>query len=164
MSIPILIAYDGSAGARHAVEETARLFPGASAVVLYARPPLESLAAHLEGHALLEDLRDIDAKTYDASERLAAEGAEQARGLGLKAEPRVASVPEEVAAEAIVDVAEEIDAALIVLGSRGRQGVKALLTGSTSTRVMHSTGRPTLVIPSRPLAAARREARRFTDR
>lgn len=47
---PILIAYDGSPDARHAIEETARLFPRAIAVVLYARRPLGSLAAHLEGH------------------------------------------------------------------------------------------------------------------
>ncbi|HUR08964.1 MAG TPA: universal stress protein [Nonomuraea sp.] len=156
----ILIAYDGSPDARHAIEETARFFPGSPAVVLYARQPLESLAAHLENHPALEDLRDIDARTLDASERLAAEGAEHARALGLKAEPRVASVPEEVVADAIVDVAEEIDASLIVLGSRGHRGLRALLSGSTSTRVMHSTDRPTLIIPSRPLAAARRDGRR----
>ncbi|MER6509496.1 universal stress protein [Nonomuraea sp. NPDC048881] len=154
----ILIAYDGSPDARHAVEEAARLFPGASAVVLYARQPLESLAAHLEGHPALEDLRDIDARTMDASERLAAEGADLARSLGLRAEPRVASVPEEVVAAAIVDAAEEVDASLIVLGSRGRQGLRALLSGSTSTHVMHATARPTLIVPSKPLADARRAA------
>ncbi|MEV4368310.1 universal stress protein [Nonomuraea sp. NPDC049637] len=154
----ILIAYDGSPDARHAVEEAARLFPGASAVVLYARQPLESLAAHLEGHPALEALRDIDARTMDASERLAAEGADLARSLGLRAEPRVASVPEEVVAAAIVDAAEEADASLIVLGSRGRQGLRALLSGSTSTHVMHATARPTLIVPSKPLADARRAA------
>ncbi|TMR90106.1 universal stress protein, partial [Nonomuraea basaltis] len=154
-----LIAYDGTPGARHAIQETARMFPAAPAVVLYARRPLESLAAHLEGHPALKHLRDIDANTHDASERLAAEGAEHARTLGLKAEPRVASVPEEVVADAIVDVAEELDASLIVLGSRGRHGLQATLSGSTSTRVMHSTGRPTLIIPSKPLAAARRADR-----
>jgi hypothetical protein len=75
----ILIAYDGSPDARHAIEETARLFPDSPALVLYARRPLESLAAHLEGHPALEDLRDIDARNYDASERLAA---------GRRARPR----------------------------------------------------------------------------
>ncbi|MEU7740036.1 universal stress protein [Nonomuraea sp. NPDC049158] len=156
---PILIAYDGSSGARHALEETARLFPGAPAVVLYARQPLESLAAHLEGHPALEELRDFDDKTLDASERLATEGADLARGLGLKAEPRVASIPEETVADAIADVAEEIDASLIVIGSRGRQGLRALVAGSTSTHVVHTSGRPTLVIPSKPLADARRHTR-----
>ncbi|MFC4111039.1 universal stress protein [Nonomuraea zeae] len=95
----------------------------------------------------------------DASEQLAAEGAGRARALGLKAEPRVASVPEKTAAEAIVDLAEEIDASLIVLGSRGRRRLPALLSGSTATRVMHFTGTSTLIIPSGPLAAARRGGR-----
>ncbi|MGP3965882.1 hypothetical protein ACTWPT_59075 [Nonomuraea sp. 3N208] len=36
---PTLIAHDGSPDARHAIEETARLLPGATAVVLYARHP-----------------------------------------------------------------------------------------------------------------------------
>ncbi|MEV4113109.1 universal stress protein [Nonomuraea sp. NPDC049695] len=164
MSRPILIAYDGSPDARHAIEETARLFPGATTVVLYARQPLESLAAHLEGHPALEDLREIDAKTFDAAERLAADGADHARSLGLRAEPRVASFPQHVVADAIVDIAEEIDASLIVLGSRGRQGLRPLLTGSTSTRVVHSTGRPTLIIPSKPLATARRDSKHLAER
>ncbi|MBB6553618.1 universal stress protein [Nonomuraea rubra] len=106
----------------------------------------------------LEDLRDIDAKTFDASERPATEGADHARRRGLRAEPRVASIPEESAAKAIVDVAEEIDASLVVMDSRGRQGLRALLAGSTSTHVMHISGRPTLVIPSKTLAEARRLA------
>jgi Universal stress protein UspA and related nucleotide-binding proteins len=151
----LLVAYDGSPDARHAIAEAARLLPGARAVVLYARQPLESVAAHLEGHPALEDVRSIDATTLDASELLAAEGAEHATRLGLIAEPRVASIPDAVA-DIIIDVAEEIDASLIVLGSRGHRGLRALLAGSTSTQVLHSAGRPTLVVPSRPLAAARR--------
>lgn len=153
----ILIAYDGSPDARHAVEEAARLFPGASAVVLYARQPLESLAAHLEGHPALEDLRDIDARTMDASERLAAEGADLARSLGLRAEPRVASVPEEVVAAAIVDAAEEVDASLIVLGSRGRQGCGRCCRAARPPTSC-TPPRPTLIVPSKPLADARRAA------
>jgi len=155
---PILIAYDGSLDARRAIEEVARLLPGAKAVVLYARQPLESFAAHLEGHPALEDVRGIDATTLDASELLAAEGAEHASSLGLAAEPRVASIPDMVVSDVIVEVAEEIDAALIVMGSRGRRGLRALLAGSTSTHVLHAAGRPTLVVPSGPLADARRQA------
>jgi hypothetical protein len=88
---PLLIGNDGSATARTAIDTAARLHPGATTVVLYARQPLESLAAHLEGHAALKDLRGIDQPSLDASERLAAEGADLARTAGLTAEPRVAS-------------------------------------------------------------------------
>ncbi|MGY1837615.1 hypothetical protein ACI79P_21240 [Blastococcus sp. SYSU DS0510] len=39
----VLIAYDGSSDARAAIETAAALLPGATAVVLYARQPLESV-------------------------------------------------------------------------------------------------------------------------
>lgn len=146
---PILIAYDGSAAARAAISEAGRLLPGATAVVLYARQPLETVAAHLEGHPALEQVRALDAAADDASERLATEGADLAKAAGLDATPRVASMPQAVASEAIVEAADELDASLIVLGSRGRRGVSALLLGSTSTNVLHHTSRPTLVVPGR---------------
>lgn len=145
---PILIAYDGSKAARAAVAEAGQLLPGAKAVVLYARQPLETVAAHLEGHPALEQVRQLDAAATDASERLAAEGADVAQAAGLDATPRVASMPQAVASEAIVEAADELDARLIVLGSRGRRGVGALLLGSTSTNVLHHTRRPTLVVPA----------------
>jgi nucleotide-binding universal stress UspA family protein len=143
---PLLIAYDGSANARTAIDTAAELLPGATAVVLYARQPLESLAAHLEGHPALEELRGLDTASFDASERLAAEGAELAQKAGLAAEPRVASTVA-TAADAIVEVADRLDARAIVLGSRGRRAVAAALLGSTSANVLHHSRRPVLVIP-----------------
>jgi nucleotide-binding universal stress UspA family protein len=143
---PILIAYDGSSHARAAIAVAGHLFPGAPAVVLYAREPLEAVAAHLEGHPALDDLRKADATSLDASEQVAAEGAEQARDAGLRAEPRIAAI-DAPAAEAITEAANAIDAATIVLGSRGRRGFQAAMLGSTSTAVLHRSGRPTLVVP-----------------
>ena len=57
----ILIACDGSSAAHHAIDASAALMPGAPAVVVYVSQPLGSLAAHLEGHPALEDVRDISA-------------------------------------------------------------------------------------------------------
>jgi nucleotide-binding universal stress UspA family protein len=145
---PVLIAYDGSAPARAAVAEAGWLLPGAQAIVLYARQPLDTVAAHLEGHPALEQVRELDAATNDASERLAAEGADLARQAGLDATPRVAAMPQAVASEAIVEAGDGLGARLIVLGSRGRRGVGSLLLGSTSTNVLHHARRPTLVVPA----------------
>ena len=39
MDGPLVIAYDGTFGSRRAVEEAARLFPHASAVVVYVHEP-----------------------------------------------------------------------------------------------------------------------------
>lgn len=152
---PLLIAYDGSGDARDAIDTVAALLPGARAVVLYARQPLESVAAHLEGHPALDDLQGLDTATLDASQRIADEGAQHARAAGLDVSPRVSSTMAP-ASEAIIEAADEIDASLIVLGSRGRRGLRAALLGSTSTNVLHHARRPTLVIPSPALVATRR--------
>lgn len=153
---PILIAYDGSADARAAIDHVAGLMPGADAVVLYARQPFESVAAHVQGHPALEELKKLDATTYDASAQVAADGAKYAVDAGLAAEPRVSSTMA-TASEAIVAAAEEIDASMIVMGSRGRRGMRATLLGSTSSNVLHHTSRPTLVIPSIEVAHVRRQ-------
>ncbi|WP_104168860.1 universal stress protein [Arthrobacter sp. SX1312] len=154
----LLIAYDGSVDAKSAVQTAASMFPGASAVVLYARQPLEGFAAHLEGHPALEELDELDAATLDVSERIAEEGAQLARSLGFDAKPQVSSTMA-TASEAIIDTAEEVDADVIIVGSRGRRGFAATLLGSTSASVLHHATRPTLVIPSDPVASARRAGR-----
>lgn len=159
MSIPrLLIAYDGSNNAKSAVETAASLFPGAEAVLLYARQPMESFAAHLQGHPDLENLKGLDAADLDASELVAAQGAELARTHGLQADPLVSSTVSS-ASEAIIEAAEELDVDLIVLGSRGLRGLKATLLGSTSANVLHHATRPTLVIPSDAVAQARYASR-----
>jgi nucleotide-binding universal stress UspA family protein len=55
----------------------------------------------------------------------------------------------------ILDVAEERDAALVVLGSRGLSGVKSALLGTVSTPVLHHCSRPVLIVhPVETTAAA----------
>ncbi|MBT2483551.1 MULTISPECIES: universal stress protein [unclassified Microbacterium] len=159
MSSPkLLIAYDGSRNAQSAIHTVAGLFPGATTVVFYARQPLEGFAAHLEGHPALEKLKGLDAAALDVSEKIAADGAQLARDLGLNADPLISSTMA-TASEAIVDAAEELNVDLIVLGSRGLRGIKATLLGSTSANVLHHATRPTLVIPSDDVAVARRSTR-----
>ncbi|MEV0202604.1 universal stress protein [Nonomuraea sp. NPDC050691] len=50
----------------------------------------------------------------------------------------------------IVDVADELDAALIVTGSRGLSGARSVLLGSVSNHVLHHAHRPTLIVPPQP--------------
>ena len=72
-------------------------------------------------------------------------GAERARNAGFVAEARA-----EVEAptwEGIVDVADEIDAAVIVIGSRGLNGPRELFEGSVSREVAAHAGRPVLIVP-----------------
>jgi nucleotide-binding universal stress UspA family protein len=154
---PVLIAYDGSDTARHAIDEAAPLLVGRPVVVAYARRPDESVAAHLEGHPAIEDVDETaHPHALDEAHRVALEGARLAREAGLDATAQLIATTEP-AGDAVVHAAEQLDASLIVMGSRGRRELKALLLGSASHHVVQHAHRPVLVIPSPKLAAARRE-------
>ncbi|MFC5175147.1 universal stress protein [Nocardioides taihuensis] len=147
MSLRILIAYDGSPGSRAAVSEAGRLFPGAEAVVVYARQPLEGMAAHLEHHPDVEDLRRLDESTLDSSQQVAVEGAKLAVDHGLVASAEVTSTMRPPWS-AIVEAASAAEASVVVLGSRGRGAIGSALLGSTSAAVTHHVGRPVLIVPA----------------
>jgi nucleotide-binding universal stress UspA family protein len=141
---PILICYDGSDDAQRAIDAAADLLGPRSAVVLDIGPPLtaaESLAvmAPVTPGAAFEELNEDDAR------QRAQAGAEQARHAGFDAEARA-----NLAAptwEGIVDVADTIDAAVIVLGSRGLKGAREVFEGSVSHDVAEHAGRPVLIVP-----------------
>jgi nucleotide-binding universal stress UspA family protein len=141
---PILICYDGSSGSVHAIEVAATLFGGRRVVVVDVAPPLtaeESLSAAGGGVPgyVFEDVNMASAK-----ER-AEQGAKIARSSGFTAEARgVVSAP---TWDGIVDVADELDAAVIVVGSRGLTGVRELVEGSLSHQVAEHAGRPVLIVP-----------------
>jgi nucleotide-binding universal stress UspA family protein len=142
--LPILICYDGSDGAKRAIRAAADLFQQRRAVVLDIGPPLtaaESLAvtAPVSPAAEFEGLNEDDAR------RRARAGADEARQAGFESTART-----ELAAptwQGVVDVADEIDAAVIVLGSRGLAGAREFLVGSVSHEVAEHAGRPVLIVP-----------------
>jgi nucleotide-binding universal stress UspA family protein len=141
---PILICYDGSDGAHRAIEVAAALLGPRRAVVLDIGPQLtpgESVAA-LSPVAPASTFAELNA---DDARRRAREGAERARLAGFTADARgYVGGP---TWQAIVDVAEDVDAAVIVLGSRGLEGVHELLTGSVSHEVAEHARRPVLIVP-----------------
>jgi nucleotide-binding universal stress UspA family protein len=141
---PILICYDGSREAGHAIEAAAALLGPRNAIVLDVGPmltPAESVAV-LAPVTPAEAFADLN--TDDAVGR-ARVGAERARRAGFVADARGG-----IAAptwEGIVDVADDIDAAVIVLGSRGLTGARERLEGSVSHQVAQHAGRPVLIVP-----------------
>jgi nucleotide-binding universal stress UspA family protein len=48
---------------------------------------------------------------------------------------------------AILDAADENDAAVVVVGARGRSGIGSALLGSVSYGVVHNSTLPVLVVP-----------------
>jgi nucleotide-binding universal stress UspA family protein len=141
---PILICYDGSPGAVRAIETAATLLGPRRAVVLDIASPItaeESLAVTapvLPGAALEET-------NLSEAAGIAGEGADIARSSGFDAEPRGSL--EAPTWQGIADVADELNAPVIVIGSRGLTGLKELLEGSVSHQVAEHAGRPVLIVP-----------------
>jgi nucleotide-binding universal stress UspA family protein len=158
----ILICYDGSADARTAIEHASELLGGQPATVLTIWETLAELLAHTPtGFGLAAgdlDFVKIDASTRASAQETAAEGAELARKAGLTAEPEIRERTSSVAA-AILDAAADVDASVIVAGTRGLTGIKSLLLGSVSHALLHQTDRPVMVVPSAEVAAARAASR-----
>src|SRR6266566_6773124 len=139
---PILICYDGSTDATRGIEAAAALLKDTRAVVLDVGPPLTVAESYAAVGATTPGFEELN---EDAALSRAEKGAQLARDVGLTAEARG-----EVSAptwDGVVQVADEIDAAVIVLGSRGLTGAKELLEGSFSHAVASHAGRPVLIVP-----------------
>jgi nucleotide-binding universal stress UspA family protein len=50
------------------------------------------------------------------------------------------------AAREITNIADALEVGVIVIGSRGRNGVTELLAGSTAHKVIHLANRPVVVV------------------
>jgi nucleotide-binding universal stress UspA family protein len=154
----ILICYDGSADARAAVEQAARLFRDEPATVLTVWEPfVEVVARSTAGFGLAPSLPDAD--RFDEAgrkqaEKTAADGAELAVKLGMTAVSR-SYAQATTTARAILAEADAIGAQAIVMGSRGLTGVKSLLVGSVSHEVIQHADRTVVVVPSPDVAASR---------
>jgi nucleotide-binding universal stress UspA family protein len=156
----ILICYDGSADAQAAIERGGLLMPGSEATVLVIwETILETMTRNGSlgmGLGLVGAYGDdeTDAAIKTAALKTATEGAQRATAAGLVARPRIANRDGDISA-AILVVAADVNADVIVLGTRGLGGVKSLMLGSVSHAVLHHADRPVLVVPSSGLAEQR---------
>ncbi len=149
---PVLLAFDGSAAARQAVADAARLLSTRRAVVLTVYEPALAYAA-VAGTPDVSMAPAVDPATAlelgdelrEHAERVARQGAELARSVGLDAEPLATSDGGGVA-RTILRVADERHAVSIVVGSRGLTGLRARLEGSTSRAVLKHANCPVLVV------------------
>ena len=139
---PILICYDGSPGAVRAIDVAGRVLDHGRAIVLTIGPALTDVEEIVAPLVVGDDYEEIS--VADALTR-AAEGTERARQAGFLAAPRAGA--SEPIWQGIVDVANEIDPGVIVVGSRGLTGAREVVDGSVSHRVVQHAGRPVLIVP-----------------
>src|ERR1019366_1497992 len=145
----VLICYDGSDRAEHAIAVTATLFPGAHAHVLNVWEPLERIVARYEaiGPYLGEGIGEADAGIETDAAALAAAGAKLAEDAGMQATPHAASLRTTVW-EAVVGLAEELDVDAIITGTRSLHGVREALANTLSHALLQHSMRPVLAIPT----------------
>jgi nucleotide-binding universal stress UspA family protein len=147
---PVLFCHDGSEGSRTALAAAVELIKPADAVVLVVwTPAAVQLARGGSFVVAVPNEGDIDEQEAAAAREIAEEGAARARKRGYNASARVAQANESVA-KAIDEVAEEIDAGLVVCGQRGRGAIRSALLGSVSHALAAHTKRPVLIAPQRP--------------
>lgn len=144
---PLILCYDGSEDAKHAIQRAGDLLAPRRALVLAVWLPTAVLGSYAGlGFIPIEvDFVELDRAAAEEGGRTAEEGARIARDAGLDAEP-IAVKADGPVWHAIAETADSYDAAAIVMGSRGRTALRSMLLGSVSSGVVHHAGRPTLVI------------------
>jgi nucleotide-binding universal stress UspA family protein len=142
MASAIVVGTDGSETAKRAVREAVRIAKalGAELHVVSAFEPLRGarIAGAPEGAARvwapLPDA-DVEAKLQEA-----------AAGVRLSGVPVSTHAVERDPADALLDVADQVDAEMIVVGSKGMHGARRLAIGNVPNKVSHHARRNVLIV------------------
>ena len=145
---PVLFCYDGSEDSAAAMAAARELIEHpVPAVVLTVWQTAAALLAQAGGFGVgYGDEQQFDAQETKLAWKAAEEAAARGRELGYETIARVEEA-KEGAARTIIDVADELDARLVVCGRRGRGIVKSTLLGSVSQAVLAHAARPVLIVP-----------------
>jgi nucleotide-binding universal stress UspA family protein len=140
----IVVGTDGSETARKAVEEAIDLAKsvGAAVCVVSAYEPVPLARLREEAKQMPEDIQwmvnpreEVDATLSDAADAV--------REAGLEVEK---FAREGDPADAILDVAEERGADLIVVGNKGMTGARRFLLGSVPNKISHHAPCSVLIV------------------
>ena len=137
----VLVAMDGSAPSKQALEHALSEYPGASVTVLHVVNPMEAgYSADPMGGDVWEGWYE---NAVEISDDLFAEATSIAEEHGVAIETvRETGRP----AQVIVAYAADHDVDLVIVGSRGRSGVSRLLLGSVAETVVRRSPVPVTVV------------------
>jgi nucleotide-binding universal stress UspA family protein len=140
----IVVGTDGSQTAGEAVRKAIELAKelGATIELVSAYEPVSNERLRVEARQVPADMQWIINPREDVVATLRA-AAEQAEGAGVKVNTYAR---EGDPADAILDVAEERGADLIVVGNKGMTGAKRFLLGSVPNKVSHHAPCSVLII------------------
>ncbi|MGH2991914.1 MAG: universal stress protein [Solirubrobacterales bacterium] len=131
----IVVGTDGSETAEGAVGQAIELakLTGAELDIVSAYEPISQERLRGESAEIPGDIQHTVNPREDVNMILAnAEGEAKKEGVEVQTHPR-----EGDPADAILDVAEEVEADLVVVGNKGMTGAKRFLLGSVPNKVSH---------------------------
>jgi nucleotide-binding universal stress UspA family protein len=154
MDAPLVIGFDGSDSAAHAVRVAGGLLRSPSALIVTVwEPALASLPIAGEGLVGIDMPLDpqsaelLDEVSTERSRHVVTQGVAIAREVGLDAQ--ALTLPDELnVAETLAQVASERGASAIVVGSHGHGALHSRVLGSTSTKLLSHASCPIVVIPA----------------
>jgi nucleotide-binding universal stress UspA family protein len=136
MSSGIVVGYDGSDCAREALRvglEVGKAY-GEPVIIVFGYE-INRMAGEVKDYA--NSLRELAHKQLE-------HGIHQAQAAGVEVD---AVIVEDAPAKALVEVAAERDARVIVVGTRGESPFRGALIGSTPHKLVNLSDRPVLVVP-----------------
>ena len=138
MSSKIVVGVDGSDGSDRAVAEATEVAKrdGAGIVLVHV---VERIAAK-------GDMAPLRADEPEIKERIEKQAADL-RDAGVDADVRYESIVLGGPARSIADVADEIGADLIVVGTRGHSALAGVILGSVTQKLLHLASCPVLCVP-----------------
>ena len=150
MTLRVLIGYDGSLAAGAAIDAGARLFPRTRAWIAHVwTPPFASTSLRhrlWSGTANINEfVAALEREGRREATRLADTGVTLAAAVGWEAEPLVVRSYGGEGLQ-LAELAEQENADVLLIGSRGLGGARAVL-GSASDLAVHYSTRPVLVVP-----------------
>jgi nucleotide-binding universal stress UspA family protein len=132
----IVVGTDGSETAKEAVRQAGELAKavGATVLLVSAYEPISEARLRHERQAVPEDVswmvnprEDVQAVLDEEAEGVRANGVSNVETFAREGDP----------ADAILDVAEERNADLVVVGNKGMTGARRFLLGSVPNKVSH---------------------------
>lgn len=150
----MLIAYDGTATAQRALRAAAQLLAPRTVKIITAWEPVTRQTARALGRTGLHQT-SVELETEDSGNDAAKAHAleildqaiELAEELGLKPEAHLVEISGSVG-QALLESAHELNASIIVTGTRGITGVRSWFTQSTAEWLVHNSDLPVFILPA----------------
>jgi len=134
----IVVGTDGSDTAAVAVHHAAGLakLSGATLHIVHAYQPVSVGIAAMSADAggPMIDVERLNSSLSDSGAAVCSQAADEVRTGGVECEAyTVCSDP----ADALISIAQQVNADLLVVGNRGMSGVKRFMLGSVPNRISH---------------------------